>query len=145
MRLMGIDYGTKRIGLALSDMEGKIAFPHKVVLAEEAAILIISKICNEEGVEEVVIGESRDFKGEPNPVMKKIEIFKTALEKVTSLPVQLEPEYMTSSQAERIDNERREENRKSGLRVRRPKVKNKMLDASAAAVILQSYIDKKHQ
>ncbi|OHA32620.1 MAG: hypothetical protein A3A22_00405 [Candidatus Taylorbacteria bacterium RIFCSPLOWO2_01_FULL_45_34b] len=142
---MGIDYGTKRIGLALSDMEGKIAFPHKVVLAEEAAILIISKICNEEGVEEVVIGESRDFKGEPNPVMKKIEIFKTALEKVTSLPVQLEPEYMTSSQAERIDNERREENRKSGLRVRRPKVKNKMLDASAAAVILQSYIDKKHQ
>ena len=142
---MGIDYGTKRIGLALSDMEGKIAFPHKVVLAEEAAILIISKIWNEEGVEEVVIGESRDFKGEPNPVMKKIEIFKTALEKVTSLPVQLEPEYMTSSQAERIDNERREENRKSGLRVRRPKVKNKMLDASAAAVILQSYIDKKHQ
>ncbi len=143
MRYLGIDYGTKRIGLALSDIEGKMAFPHKVILAEDDVIAVIVKICNEENAREIIIGESKNLNGEPNPVMKKIEVFKTALEKIAGLPVHFEPEFMTSSQAERRGEEKRDENRKSGEPTRQVKTKNDMLDASAATIILQSYLDKK--
>ncbi len=144
MRYLGIDYGTKRIGLALSDIEGKMAFPYKVILTEDDATAVVTKMCNEEGVGEIVIGESKNFSGEPNPVMKKIEIFKMALEKITGLIVHFEPEFLTSSQAERRGEENADNNRRSGERTRQIKVKNDMLDASSATIILQSYIDKKN-
>ncbi len=143
MRYLGIDYGTKRIGLALTDGEGMMAFPHTVIDSNGEAVSYIEVLCKKEGVGEIILGESKNFKGEPNEVMKKVAVFKLELEKTTGLPVNFEPEYMTSSQAERGQDERPNENRKSGLELRRPQVKNDKLDASAAAIILQSYLDKR--
>lgn len=70
------------------------------------------------------MGESHNFKGEPNKIMAEIEDFKKILEEKVKLEILLEPEFMTSSQAEQITG------------------KNKMQDASAAAIILQSYLDR---
>jgi RNase H-fold protein (predicted Holliday junction resolvase) len=74
-------------------------------------------------VEVVVMGESRDYQGQINNIMWKIDGFRKQLETI-GFKVVFEPEYMSSVQASRITGE------------------NEMLDASAAAIILQSYLDK---
>lgn len=124
MKVLGIDYGTKRVGLAISDELGTMAFPYAVIpnagdLAEK-----IQALCVKENIGAVVIGESRDFGGAPNPVMKKITPFKKKLEEKLGPHVYLEPEYLTSKQARNIQEG------------------SALTDASAAAIILQSYLDK---
>ena len=126
MRFLGIDYGTKRVGLALSDEDGHLAFPKSVLSNTDNLIDEIKEICVEENISGVVIGESRDLDGTPNPLMKDIEIFMEQLKKEIDIPLYLEPEFFTSYQAQKIQG------------------KNKMLDASAAAIILQSFLDKEN-
>lgn len=123
-RYLGVDYGTKKVGLALSDEAGNMAFPHSVVPSTADLAEKIQEVCEKEGVGTIVIGESHDFKGAPNPVMKKILSFKKKLEEKTELSVFLEPEFLTSKQARNIQ--------EGGA----------LTDASAAAIILQSYLDK---
>ena len=125
MKYLGIDFGSKRIGIAVSDDEGKMAFPYSVVSNDRNLLEEIEKIIKEEKIETIVIGESKDFKGEPNKIMAGINKFRRELEDKTKIKVFLEPEFMTSSQAEHIQG------------------KNEMHDASAAAIILQSFLDKK--
>ena len=130
MRLLGIDYGTKRIGIALSDERGEFAFPHSVIQncpTQKCATLSVAqikKICGENEVEKIIIGKSVDYDGRPNPVMRKIEAFKTLLEKEIGLPVEYEDETLTTVEAREIQGN------------------VKKIDASAAAVILQSFIEK---
>ena len=126
MRLMGIDYGEKRIGIALSDESKSFAFAHSVVENNKNAIKKIKKIYEENNVEEIILGKSVDYQGRPNPVMKKIEPFKKLLEKEIGLRVEYQIETLTTKEAERIQGE----------------VKN--LDASAAALILRSFIEKQN-
>jgi putative holliday junction resolvase len=124
MRYLGIDFGMKRVGLALSDEEGRIAFPHSVVPNGSKLIDAIAALCREKEVATIVLGESRDFKGEPNAIFGASMGLKEGLERELGIPVLLEPEFMTSAQAERQG-------------------QTEFLDASAAAIILQSYLDKK--
>lgn len=121
---MGIDYGEKRIGIALSDEEGKFAFPHSVLKCSTFNVEQIKKICEEKKVQKIIIGESLDYKGRPNPIMKKIEKFRLLLEKGIDLPIIYQPEVLTTKEAERLQS------------------KGKKIDASAAALILSSYIEK---
>jgi putative holliday junction resolvase len=131
MKYLGIDFGEKRIGLAVSDDEGGMAFPYEVILNDQNLLETIRKIIEKEKIDEIVIGESKNFEGEPNKIMVKIEEFKKALEGLpaqigkTKLKINLESEFMTSAQAERIQG------------------KTEMHDASAAAIILQSYLDRR--
>ena len=121
---MGIDYGTKRVGIAISDESQSFALP-KVVLANDKKLISkIKEICEKENVEKIILGESKNFKMEDNKVMTKISEFKKVLEVETRREVIFEPEFMTSAEAERIQG------------------KNDMLDASAAALILKSYLEK---
>jgi|TARA_Y100000310_G_scaffold342803_1_gene447523 putative Holliday junction resolvase len=126
MRLIGIDFGTKRVGIALSDEDGTMALPHTVLENTDDLVQKVHTIIKDNEVSEIVIGESVNFEGEDNPVMKKIIKFKEQLEKECGKKVHLEPEVLTSVEA------------------RRTGVDKKMLDASAATLILQSYIDKHH-
>jgi len=127
-RLLGIDFGLKRVGIALSDEEQKIAFPKTVYPNDKKLVNQIAKYCEQNSVIGIVLGESKNFKGEDNPIMKDILKFKAEIEKEASLPVYMEPEFMTSSEAGKM---RAEDD--SG----------EMIDASAAAIILQSYLDKR--
>lgn len=122
---MGIDYGEKRIGIALSDESESFAFAHRVIENNKNAIKKIKKICKENDVGKIILGKSVDYKGRPNPVMKKIEKFKTIMEKEINLPIGYQTETLTTQEARRIQE------------------KIKRIDASAAALILRSYIEKR--
>ncbi len=125
MKYLGIDYGSRRVGIAVSDETGKLAFPHSVVANDKNLLGEIEKIIKAEKIARVVLGESKNFKGEPNEIMAGIEEFKKKLEDL-KLEVIFEPEFMTSAEAEHLQG------------------KNEMHDASAAAIILQSFLDKQH-
>jgi putative Holliday junction resolvase len=124
MKYLGIDYGSKRVGVAISDDDGVFAFPHAVI-ARTGALEAIAVLCKERTITGIVIGESNNFQGTANPIQEDIQKFATALTEKTKLPVILEPEYYTSAEASRLQGE------------------NGMHDASAAALILKSYLDKK--
>lgn len=124
MRYLGIDYGKKRVGVSFSDESGTLAFPHSVLPCDNNLISKIKEIIQKEGVEKIILGKSLDFKGQANPIMEDINNFKTELEKETGLTVAWENETLTSAAAER------------GIG------KDEMLDARAAALILQAYLDK---
>lgn len=125
MKLLGIDYGDKRVGIALTDESGAMAFPKEILENDGQLVNTITKIIKEEGVEAVVIGESHDFGGKENPIMKRIHHFVERLTGQVSLPIYFEPEFMTSAEA------------------RRGQEDVKIVDSGAATIILQSYIDKK--
>lgn len=141
MRYIGIDFGAKRIGIALSDESGTLAFPHSVLINNRTLFSKVGEIIEEKKVEVVVIGESKDFSGKDNPIAEKAEAFKRALEKLTLKKVIYEPEFLTSAQAGRKQARRPRGSRGTRLRAERRRA-NEMLDASAAAIILQSYLDR---
>ena len=128
MRIIGIDYGTKRIGIAVSDPDAQFALPHSVIqnsnaIAKKPFILEeIAKIALENKTSTVVIGESRDYKGQPNKILSDALELKKDLESM-GFVVHLELEFMTSQHAERVQG------------------KTDKSDSSAAALILQSYLD----
>ena len=123
MRYLGIDYGAKRVGIALSDERGDFVYPLKVLENTKDLIHDILSICEENKVDEVVVGESRNFNQKENEIMKEIMPFVDELKKELNIPVSMHPEFMTSQEAERLQG------------------KNEMHDASAAALILKSYLD----
>ncbi len=127
MRLLGIDYGSRRIGLALSDEAGRFAFPYEVIINTTKTIEQVASICAKEGVEKIVIGKSLNYQNQPNEIMKAADDFAEKLATATELPIDFEPEFMTSIQA----------THDIGT--------DEMLDARAAALILKSYIDRHSQ
>ena len=124
MKVLGIDYGSKRIGIALSDSGRQFAIPLSVINNSKNSLDDVVKIANQKEVKEIVMGESKNYKGEGNAILPESLNFKMDLESKGFL-VHLEPEFMTSANAERFQG------------------KHDLLDASAAALILQSFLDKK--
>lgn len=125
MKYLGIDFGSKRVGLALSDENLQFAFPFKVLENSENLVDDIKNICLENNVSLVVIGESKDFSMKDNQIMEEIKSFITNFKSSSDISVVLHPEFLTSQEAERLQG------------------KNDMLDASAASIILKSYLDSK--
>lgn len=123
MRILGIDYGSKRIGVALSDEGRQFAMPLITLFNSKNNLREVVEIAKKNSIKEIVMGESKNYKGEANTILPESLNFKMDLEK-EGFNVYLEPEFMTSANAERFQG------------------KNAMLDASAAALILQSFLDK---
>jgi len=123
MRYLGIDYGTKRIGIAISDGGGRIAFPNSILSNDNKIIENLKKLIEENNIQKIVIGESKNYKMMDNEIMADIYDLQKILENQFSLDVVLHSEVLTSVQAKKM----------SG--------KSEMVDASAAAIILQSYLD----
>lgn len=140
-RFLGIDFGTKRIGLALSDEEGILAFPESVILNDAKTLGKIKKLCQEKGVESIILGESLNLSSEPNKLMAKINKFKKKLEEELDLKVYFEKEFMTSIEARRIFENLTEPRPDTARKVKRKRI---LIDASAAALILQRYLDRKN-
>lgn len=123
MKYLGIDYGTKKVGIALSDDGGSLAFPHSVIPNDFSFIQKVQGIIESENVEAIVVGHSLAMNGTENPVMEQVHAFKEVWEQA-GFTVHLEPEFLTTFQAKRNTDDA-------------------MADASAAALILQSFLDKK--
>ena len=122
MKYLGIDFGTKRVGLATAE-DGGMAFPLRVIQNTRTLIVDIAALCAKEGIGTVVIGKSQNNKNEPNPLMKKITPFAEELKTQTGLPVVFMNETFSSREAMHIQGD------------------NDMNDASAATIVLQSYLD----
>ena len=125
MRKMGIDYGTKKLGIALTDDQGLMAFPYEVWPNDGELVTKIVALIEEKGVPEIVIGHSLGRDGEPNKVHAAVEELVTDLTLETGLPVHLEPEQYTTQEAIRFQGRTAD------------------TDASAAAIILNSFITRK--
>lgn len=121
MIYLGVDYGTKRIGLAKADGETRIATPLRTIANEEDTLSIFKKIVAEEGVDEIVVGLPVSFDGKENTFAQKIREFGDKLKKAVVKPVHLQNEVLSSTQAEKSE--------------------SRDVDSSAAALILQSFID----
>ncbi len=124
MRFLGIDYGTKRVGIAVSDENCQFAMPLIVINNSKNLVTEIIELAKKNNIKELVLGESKNYKGEANAILTESLNFKMDLEK-RGFIVHLEPEFMTSTHAEKFQG------------------KNDLLDASAAALILQSFLDKR--
>lgn len=123
MKILGIDFGSKRIGLALSDDTATVAFPYKTVINTSRCLEEIMEIITVERVIRVVLGESKDKDMKDNPIMFQINEFKKKLED-NGIVVEFHSEFLSSSQVVSMMGQQ-----------------NKAIDASAAAIILQSYLD----
>jgi putative Holliday junction resolvase len=126
MKRLGIDFGTKKIGLAVTDDGGQMAFPYKVIPNDGGHTKYIEDLVSVESIEEIVIGYSLNNKGQPNKVHEKVEELVTDLTLHIGLPIHLEPEQYSTKEASHIQG------------------KNSLTDAAAAAIILNSYITKQN-
>ncbi len=130
-RLLGIDYGAKRVGVALSDERGTIAFPKCTFPNDAKLISTVASLIREESVGAVVVGESKDKDGNENAIMKKVHEFVAELKSVVEVEVRYEPEFYTSVEARRLPAEAGDD--VSGA-----------VDAHAAALILNSFITRRN-
>lgn len=136
MRYLGIDYGSKRVGLALSDEAGTLGFPYRVVANTPRLLNEVCELVARERVGAVVVGESRDFAGKENPIAKDARAFGDMIAERAGMSVFYELEVFTSAEARR----RPAKEPKSRARA----TKRTAVDASAAALILTSYLSCIH-
>lgn len=142
MKYLGVDYGLKKVGLAISDDSGTFAFPYEVVL-EADAIQKIKALVIEHEIVEVVVGKSVALDGTSNDVMKYIALFAEKIQAETDARITFFDERFSSKLADMHPDLK---HRKPQTRIRNEKREvGKDDDAHAAAIILQSYLDgKKH-
>ena len=134
-RLLGIDHGDRRIGLALSDPIPLIASPYKtlVIDSQQEAINTILKIVDDKDVSLIVIGKPVGLKGHDTEQTKHVIKFANKL-KEYDLEIVLQDERLTSVSAEKSY-------RQEGYDLRG---KKELIDETAAAILLQQYIDKNY-
>ncbi len=144
MKTLGIDYGTKRIGIAITDEGGKLAFPKEILINDTNTLKNLEQILKKENIEEIVIGESVDFSGKLNSLSARIEVFILELKEKFKLPIYKQVEFLTSVEARKSPNAKKQFN-SSGAHSKVKQIKSGRIDASAAALILQRYLDKKNK
>lgn len=128
MKYLGIDYGGKRIGLAIGDDETHIAVPFETVEADslKEAVAAITLLIKEENIEKIVLGLPISMSGKEGGQVEIVRKFGAVLEKESGIKVEYEDERRSSKAAEGLT---------KGLHM-----ENK--DAVAAMVILQTYLDR---
>ena len=125
---MGIDYGSKRIGVAVSDDEGRMAFPSGVIANTGKLVIkeIVARV-KKEGIGSIVVGVPVSLDGRETEQTRLTRVFIEMLESALELPIETENEMLTSRMAEHAG------------------IKMGHVDESSAAIILQSYLDKKNR
>ena len=133
MRILALDHGTVRVGVAVSDELKMIAQPLEFIPAEPFAKFLerLKKIIREKEVDLILIGMPRNMNGSYGPAALKVQEFVAVLKDALTIPIKTWDERLTSAQANRflIQGE-----------VRRAERKQKV-DKAAAAILLQSYLD----
>ena len=133
MRILALDHGTNRIGVALSDELKLIAQPLEYIPAEPFSDFLsrLKQLLQEKEIELILVGMPRNMNGSYGPAALKVQAFIAAMKNAVAVPVQTWDERLTSAQANRFLIEGN---------VRREKRKEKV-DKMAAAILLQSYLD----
>jgi len=133
MRALGIDFGLKRVGLAVSDPTGTLVSPLRTFerTTRDALFDELTRIIVEEAVEAIVIGLPLSLDGEDTLTTRQVRNFADSLARRTELPIHMMDERLTSAQAE-------EELNAAGMRGKKKKM---ALDSQAAVIILRSWLD----
>jgi putative Holliday junction resolvase len=133
MRILALDHGTVRVGIALSDETRTIAQPREFIPAEPFSDLLdrLKEIIRAEEVDLIVVGVPRNMNGSYGPAAEKAQEFINVLKEALMIPIRGWDERLTSVQANRFLIE-------SGMRREKRK---KKVDQTAAAILLQSYLD----
>jgi putative Holliday junction resolvase len=138
-RILGLDVGERRIGLAVSDATRTLARPLSALrttgLQGDALMLVSDEVArlaaDEDGVSAIVVGLPRRLDGTPHDMTARVQAFGSRLEARTGLPVRFQDERLTSREAES----------RLALREKDWRARKAKLDAAAAALILQDYLD----
>jgi len=133
MRILALDHGTKRIGVAVSDEMKMIAAPLEYILAEPFADFLarLKEIIREKEVELIIIGMPRNMDGSYGPAALKVQEFVAVLKDAIAIPMKTLDERLTTVQAQKFLIQGN---------VRRDQRKEKV-DKTAAAILLQGYLD----
>ena len=126
-RILAVDFGEKRIGLATSDATGSLATPRQTLQRrrDEATLEELERFCRDEEIGLVIFGIPRSPSGVESPFAARIRSFAEKFERRTGLPLRFHEETLTSDEASR--------------RLARPASREK-LDPMAAAVLLEDYL-----
>lgn len=132
-RILSIDYGEKRVGLALSDELKITAQPLDIIINDDIKSTVekIVSIVSEKNVEEIILGLPKNLKGEKGKQAEVVENFKIKLEEQANVPVILQDERFTSVEAVKMLS-------KGGVKTGKNKGK---IDKIAASILLQTYLD----
>jgi putative Holliday junction resolvase len=126
MKYLGVDYGSKKVGFAQSDDEGRMAFPLMIAPNDETLLKDTLELVREMKFSTVVIGESVDGSGKPNPIAKEARKFAASIENAIDVKIAFEKEWYSTVEA-------RKQPGNEG---------NHNVDDQAAAIVLQRYLDK---
>jgi putative Holliday junction resolvase len=135
MRVLAIDHGTKRMGIAVSDPSGMIALPLEFIPAEpfNAFLDRLKQLIQEKEVEQILVGMPRNMDGSYGPAAAKVNEFIAVLKETIAVPILTWDERLTSTQANRFLVQ---------ANVSRKDRKQKV-DQAAAAILLQSFLDSR--
>ncbi len=141
--MLGIDLGRRRIGLAISDVSGTLARPLETLSIAHSATLehaidrvsaaVSALVAEEDGLAAIVVGLPRGLDGTASAETRRVLAFIGGLRRRTSLPIVEGDERLTSREAES----------RLALRERDWQKRKQKLDAAAAAIILQDYLDRR--
>ena len=126
MKYLGIDYGARQVGVAVSNAEGTIAFPRGNVPNDDKLMPALAAMCRDEKIETILVGDTRAFSGADNLITPEADAFMERLARETGVPVSRAREAWSTVEAARYAPKGREHD-----------------DSAAAAVILQRFLDMK--
>ncbi len=128
-KILGIDYGKSKIGIALADEQLKIAVPFKIIKNQGRKIVLqeLKKICEQENVKKIIIGEPSRLTNNNQQIIIEIEKFIKQAESFLKIPINFKDERMTTKMAKNL--------------LKDSKIKDD--DSVAAMIILQDYLDEK--
>lgn len=132
-RVIGIDYGQKRVGVAVSDDSDSFAFPYTLLENDEHLLNNIIELATKQAAQVIVLGEGDNPAGGENTITRRIALFGEALKMQSGLAVVYVSEAFSSAAARRV-HEEMDKTRKT---------KRYTVDSQAAAIILQSYLDQR--
>jgi putative Holliday junction resolvase len=126
MKYLGIDFGSKKVGFAQSDDDGRMAYPLMISLNDKSLLKDTLELIRAMKYSTVVIGESVDGKGKPNPIAKEARAFGMQIENTVDVAVVFEKEWYSTVEARKAPG----------------KSDDHEVDDQAAAIVLQRYLDK---
>ncbi len=133
-KYLGIDYGTKRVGIAVSDDDKTFSFARRTLENKDIESLTseIKEICHEEEVEKIILGLPVNMKGERTPWTKKVEAFSVFLKNTLNISVEFQDERLTSQMSYSLFRDKKSEQKMTKCEI----------DEQSARIILQDYIDR---
>ena len=146
MKYLGLDYGTKKIGIAISDDRASLAFPRDIIINDDKHIEFIQHLCNQEEINHIVIGKSFDLDKKDNSIEKHITAFIKILNKDKKYTIHRIDERMSTSliaSETRHSFQKKQTSKNFSKNAKTVRVNTKNDDAKVAALILQNFLDSK--